>query len=280
MSEQKTQASSNILLTSRKNGVLTITMNQPKRLNGWTMDMMDSFKAAFLQAGKDDEIKAVIFTGTGNYYSAGVNLGGTMKPSHPRTMHRFVVDYNRTLFETFLECPKPILVAVNGPAIGASVTSAALCDAIIASEKATFSTPFASLGITPEGCSSIQFERIMGKKNAQRMLGKEGWKPTAAEALEAGLVKWVVPDNRLSDEAQRIAEEWVEQGVTRSYPGGSTLEELEEVNKRESVQLADAFTESPFLKEQAVFLFRKKKWLPAAMFFSAWALRPLWSRLL
>ena len=84
---------------------------------------------------------------------------------------------------------KPIVAAVNGPAIGAVVTSATLCDAIVASDKATFSTPFAKLGVPPEGCSSVQFERLMGPDNAARMLFEEGWRPTAAEALEAGLVQ-------------------------------------------------------------------------------------------
>ena len=90
---------------------------------------------------------------------------------------------------------KPIIVAANGPAVGGVVTSATLCDAIIASDTATFSTPFSALGLVPEGCSSVHFERIMrgGRADAERMLGPEGWKPTAKEAKEAGLVSEVVP---------------------------------------------------------------------------------------
>ena len=82
--------------------------------------------------------------------------------------------------------------------MGGVVTSAALCDAIIASDTATFSTPFSALGLVPEGCSSVHFERIMGgRENAQRMLGPEGWKPTAEEAKEAGLVSEVVPHDQV-----------------------------------------------------------------------------------
>lgn len=93
---------------------------------------------------------------------------------------------------------KPIIVAANGPAVGGVVTSASLCDAIIASDTATFSTPFSALGLVPEGCSSVHFERIMGgRKNAQRMLGPEGWKPTAEEAKEVGLVSEVVPHDQV-----------------------------------------------------------------------------------
>ena len=65
---------------------------------------------------------------------------------HPQKLHDFMLKSNAALFEAFIDFPKPLMVAANGPAIGACVTSATLCDAIIASEKATFSTPFAKLG--------------------------------------------------------------------------------------------------------------------------------------
>ena len=180
----------------------------------------------------------------------------------------------------FLDFPKPILIAVNGPAIGASVTSATLCDGIIASEKATFSTPFTALGITPEGCSSVQFARLMGEANAARMLGKEGWRPTAEEAHDAGLIQWTAPHDKLGQEAQRIAREWVTAGAVRSFRGGSERDELKAINASESVELADALLSAAFIKAQFVFLRRKKKWGPAAMFLTLLITRPLWSRLL
>jgi len=265
--------------TSLAAGVLTVKMNQPKKLNGWTAEMMDAIKEAFAVAGKTAEVKALVFTGAGDYFSAGVNLGGTMKLMHPKKLHQFIVEHNQELFEAFLDIPKPILVAVNGPAIGASVTSATLCNGIMASEKATFSTPFAALGITPEGCSSIHFARLMDEPTAQRVLGEEGWKPSAHDALSAGLVQWVVPHEVLQNEAQRIAQEWVDQGEPRKFLAGSELEELKATNKRESIELADAFLGADFLREQSRFLWSKKKRVPSLMFLSLWMLRPLWGRL-
>ena len=85
----------------------------------------------------------MILTGRGPYYCAGVNLSSTMAPMHPKTLHSTIVEMNRAIFDIFIEFPKPLMVAANGPAIGACVTSATLTDAIVASEKATFSTPFA-----------------------------------------------------------------------------------------------------------------------------------------
>jgi peroxisomal 3,2-trans-enoyl-CoA isomerase len=251
-------------------------MNKPKKLNGWTTEMMDAFAKAFKYAGQDQQTRAVIFTGAGDYYSAGVNLGGTLKLMAPKKLHRLIVEHNEKLFDRFLTFPKPILVAINGPAIGASVTSATLCDAIIAANTATFSTPFAALGITPEGCSSIQFATLMGEKNAQRMLGNEGWKPNAEEALAAGLVQWVAPNDQLQVTAQEVAQKWVTDGHSRKILGGSELSQLQAVNARESIELANRFLGANFLRGQFTFLWRKKKRMQSMMFLSLWLLRPLW----
>ncbi len=277
---QLSVTSANYVDTRIADGIATVMMNNPAKLNGWTMEMMEAFKEAFAKASKDDAVKALIFTGAGKYFSAGVNLGGTIAVMHPRKLRQLIINNNQSLFEAFLDFPKPILVAVNGPAIGASVTSATLCNGIIASENATFLTPFAALGIKPEGCSSVHFPRLMGKANAQRMLGEEGWKPTAQEALDAGLVQWVVPHDQLQEKAREIARRWVEEGVGRRFLAGSKLEELRVVNAKESEELADAFLSAPFFKEQAKFFWRKNKKSSAAVFFSLWALRPVWAKLL
>ena len=273
-------AISSPILTRNQDGITTLIMNTPARLNGWTMEMMNALREAFRVAAQDDETRLLILTGADPYYCAGVNLAATLRLGHPRKLREMIVEHNRSLFDMFLDFPKPLLVAVNGPAIGASVTSATLCDGIIASDKATFSTPFAALGVTPEGCSSVHFARLMGQANAQRMLGEEGWKPNAAEALEAGLIQWVVPHDKLLDEASAIAREWIVAGVTRSFQGGSKRDELKAVNASESQALADAFLSAPFIRAQFRFLWRKKKWGPAAMFLTMLIFRPVWSRLL
>jgi len=270
----------NPILKHKQDGVTTLTMNTPERLNGWTLKMMDALKEGFRVAARDDDTSVLVLTGADPYYCAGVNLSATLRPMHPRKLRAMIVELNQALFDTFLDFPKPLLVAVNGPAIGASVTSATLCDGIIASEKATFSTPFAALGVPPEGCSSVHFARIMGQANADRMLGEEGWKPTAEEALEAGLIQWVAPHDTLAAEAERIALEWVASGSVRSFRGGSERDELKAVNASESAKLADAFLSAPFIKAQFKFLWSKKKWGPAAMFLTMLISRPLWARLL
>ena len=256
------------ILMQKREGVTTLTMNTPARLNGWTQQMMDALKVCLSAAAHDDETRVLVLTGADPYYCAGVNLAGTLRLGHPRKLHALIVENNQALFNLFLDFPKPMLIAVNGPAIGASVTSATLCDGIIASDKATFSTPF------------VQFARLMGEENAERMLGREGWRPSAEEALDAGLIQWVVPHDQLADEAHRIAREWINTVAQRHFRGGSGRDELKAVNARESVDLADAFLSAPFIKAQFKFLSSKKKWGPAAMFLAMLVSRPVWSRLL
>lgn len=269
-----------LLLVDTRDGVTTLTFNHPRRLNGWTAPMLEALLETLPRIGQDDVTKAIVITGSGRYYSAGVNLGGALKLDHPKRLHAFIVQHNQAIFDAFLDLDKPILVAANGPTIGAPVTSATLCDAIVASERATFSTPFAKLGVTPEGCSSVHLPRLIGADNAQRMLGPEGWTPTAAEALEVGLVDEVVPHDALMERAQAIAAGWVAEGRGRSFRAGSTRAELKAVNAKESQQLADAFLSAPFLKGQMRFLWSKKKRGPAVMFAGLWLSSPVWRLLL
>lgn len=259
-----------------KDGILTLTMTRPEKLNAWTLTMIAALETSFGKASEMDEVKAIILTATGKYYSAGADLSGSMKLMMPKKLHQGITDANQALFDMFLDCTKPILVAVNGIAFGATVTSATLCNSIIASENAAFSTPFAALGVTPEGCSSVLFARILGEENAQRMLGKEGWRPNAQEALSVGLIQQVVSSENLMREANRIASEWVKSDEPRKFRGGSSREELKAINRQESLDLADAFLASKFLKGQAKFCWKKKKRGLSVMFYGLWFLRPLW----
>ena len=276
-----------LVLTSLRNGVLTITMNDPKRLNAWTKPMMDAWQGALRDANTDDAVKAVILTGAQghrDFYCAGVNLAAVIRPMHPRALSKLIVRANAGLFDAFLDLRKPIVAAVNGPAIGASVTSSTLCDAVVASANATFSTPFAKLGVTPEGCSSVNFARLMGEHNAQRMLGPEGHAPTAAEWHEWGVVDEVVasPDTLLA-RAQARAEAMVAEGRARAPLGtdGSdwAISELKRINAEESRTLARAFLSQPFLEQQQAFLASRKKYAPAAVFGLLAKTHPAWSKM-
>eukprot|EP00520_Triparma_pacifica_P004856 CAMPEP_0118634612 /NCGR_PEP_ID=MMETSP0785-20121206/1640_1 /TAXON_ID=91992 /ORGANISM="Bolidomonas pacifica, Strain CCMP 1866" /LENGTH=277 /DNA_ID=CAMNT_0006525599 /DNA_START=33 /DNA_END=866 /DNA_ORIENTATION=+ len=269
-------------MVTKSNGVTQLRMNNPKKLNGWTEPMLLTLFDAFQEAEKDPETKVVVLTGTGKYYCAGVDLSGTIKPMHPAELHKMIKTSNQKVFDTFLKFPKPLIAAVNGPAIGASVTTTTLCDHTIAGESATFLTPFARLGVPPEGCSSVHFEYLMGKEG-NRMLGKEAFTPTGTEAAKIGLIKEVVPDSELLSRAQELGESWISDAERmsqgRSHMGYTDTETLLKVNEKESEDLADAFLSAKFLAAQADFLGSKGKTVPSIVFKILVATRPLWSNL-
>jgi enoyl-CoA hydratase/carnithine racemase len=120
----------------------------------------------------------------------------------------------------------------------------------------------------------------MGPEAAARMLGVEGWVPSAEEALAAGLVDEVVPHEALLDRAQALAASWIVEGRPRTFRGGAHLADLRAVNARESQALADAFLAPPFLMGQARFLWSRRKLGPALTFLALRATRPAWSLLL
>lgn len=265
------------LLVETANGVKTLTFNDPRRLNAWTAKLMHRLRDELRTSGGDDAVSAVILTGADPYYCAGVDLGAMVsKPMWPSALHALLVSQNVALFDMFLSFPKPLFAAVNGPAIGASVTSATLGEGIVASEKATFHTPFHALGLVPEGCSSVHFARLMGEEGAQRMLGSEGWKPTAAEAVEAGLADQVVEHGQLRAAAQAMAEEWVRARRPKRLAAAGLVDEYRRVNLRESRALADAFLSPSFFDAQARMASKKGKSSRAALFTAAKLARPLW----
>ncbi|MEY3014730.1 MAG: hypothetical protein RIT45_3465 [Pseudomonadota bacterium] len=268
------------VLVSRQDGVTTLTMNRAKSLNGWTAELLLALRAALEAAATDPATDAVVLTGSGRYYCAGVNLSGTLQLAPPPQVHERIRSHNQALFDLFIEFPKPLVAAINGPTIGAAVTTATLCDLVLAVPAATFSTPFAALAVPPEGCSSVVFPRVMGAEQAERMLGAEGWVPNAAEAAAVGLIDGVVEPVALLPTARAKARELADAvaagGPARRYRGPSTREELLAANAAESIQIANAFLSPPFLRAQTAFLWRKRKRVPAMVFATLWATRPAW----
>ena len=161
------------------------------------------------------------------------------------------------------------------------MTTATLADCVVASTNATFSTPFARLGVPPEGCSSVHFARLMGPENAMRMLGMDGWAPTAKEAAAVGLINECVAPEELLDAAHaQLRSRLANADYVKNHRGYADTAELMAVNDRESKDLADAFLAVPFLRAQADFLASKGKKKEALVFEALVATRPAWSLLL
>ena len=191
--------------------VLTITLHRPDKLNAFTTRMARELIDAFDQADRDDAVRAIIITGSGRAFCAGADLstgGDTFDYSSPR--HRATIDEHRdgggVVTLRFFESTKPIIAAINGPAVGVGITMTLPMDIRIASTNARMGFVFARRGIVPEACSSWFLPRIVGISRAAE------WTYTgrifnADEALAANLVSRVVAPEELLPTAQALARE-------------------------------------------------------------------------
>ena len=205
-----------VILTDIKDGIMTLTLNRPDRLNSFTRGMLDQMIAAFDVADADDDVRVVIVTGAGRGFCAGVDLDNpdafTAAKPDPRATDPAVWDNpeNRdmggVLALRIFACLKPVIAAVNGPAVGIGMTMQLPMDIRLAADTARFGFVFARRGIVPEAASSWFLPRIVGMSRALewcysgRVFGAE-------EALAGGLVRSVHAPEDLLPEARRIARE-------------------------------------------------------------------------
>lgn len=194
--------------------VLTITLNRPDKLNAFTERMLRELLDAFERADADDAVRAVIVTGAGRAFCAGADLssgGDTFDRTRikkPETLeeHR---DGGGQLVLRIYESKKPVIAAINGPAVGVGITMTLPMDVRIAADSARMGFVFARRGIVPEACSSWFLPRIVGISQAAEWVYSGRIFP-ASEAQAARLVSRVVPGDELLTAAQAVALEMSE----------------------------------------------------------------------
>jgi enoyl-CoA hydratase/carnithine racemase len=189
--------------------VLTITLNRPDRLNAWTPIMGSELIAAFDRADADDEVRVVVITGQGRGFCAGADLAGGGQTFDWRERERtgeVPRDGGGQFTLRVFESSKPVIAAINGPAVGVGATMTLPMDVRLASETAKVGFVFARRGIVPEACSSWFLPRVVGISRAMEWVAT-GRVFTAQEALEAGLVRSVHPDGELLEAAYALARE-------------------------------------------------------------------------
>ena len=189
-------------------GVLTITLDRPEKLNAFTPTMMRELIDAFDRADADDGVRAVIVTGAGRAFCAGADLsggGGTFDNTARDTLetHR---DGGGLVALRIFESKKPVIAAINGPAVGVGITMTLPMDVRLASTEARMGFVFARRGIVPEACSSWFLPRVVGISRAAEWV-YTGRIFSAEEALAGGLVSRIVPPADLLATARGLARE-------------------------------------------------------------------------
>jgi enoyl-CoA hydratase/carnithine racemase len=197
------------IITEVEDRVLTITLNRPERLNAWTQTMARELHEAFDRADADDEVRAVVVTGAGRGFCAGADLtaGGQTFDYRARGVQDEVPRDNGGQFTLrVFDCTKPVIAAINGPAVGVGATMTLPMDIRLAAEEAKIGFVFARRGIVPEACSSWFLPRLVGISRAMEWVATGRVFP-AQEALEAGLVRSVHGKDDLLPAAYELARE-------------------------------------------------------------------------
>lgn len=193
-------------------GVATITLHRPDKMNAFTGTMMYELIDAFDQIDADDDVRAVIITGSGERaFCAGADLGGGGETfarggSDVQTDVGVPRDGGGLLTLRIFDCTKPVIGAINGAAVGVGVTMTLPMDIRLASDTARFGFVFARRGIVPEACSSYFLPRLVGISTAAEWC-YTGRLFSATEAHERGLVRSVHAPDALLDAAREIARE-------------------------------------------------------------------------
>jgi enoyl-CoA hydratase/carnithine racemase len=190
---------------SVSDGVATISLERPDRRNAMTRDMIQQLCADLDAIDSDDDIRAIIVTGTGRSFCVGADLGDPdalgQGEEHPEGSGR---DVGGILALRIFACRKPVIAAVNGDAVGIGVTMTLPMDVRLASSAARFAFPFTRRGIIPETCASWFLPRVVGISRALEWT-LYGGLISAAEALEAGLVRSLHPPDELLSAAHAVA---------------------------------------------------------------------------
>jgi len=212
--------SEDILLVAREDGIVTLTLNRPERLNALSQDLLARLAETLAALRGDDRIRAAILTGAGRGFSSGADLmeapaGG------PPDLARTLRERYAPVIEGLTALPIPTIAAVNGPAAGAGMSLALACDFVIAAESAYFLQAFVNIGLVPDAGSTWFLPRLIGPVAARKMM-MLGEKVPAAEAERIGLVTAVVPDAELGAQARALAER-LAAGPTKALAGIKTL---------------------------------------------------------
>lgn len=202
------------LLTKLEDGVLTITLNRPDRLNAYNRQMFLDFMACFDRSDADDDVRAIIITGAGRGFCAGADLGGGAKTFDGSKASREAENMaprdtgGRNTLRIF-QSLKPVIAAINGPAVGVGATMTLPMDIRLASEKARMGFVFARRGVVPEACSSYFLPRVVGINTAMEWVAT-GRVFDATEAHQRGLVSEVLAPEDLLPRARELAREIAE----------------------------------------------------------------------
>lgn len=194
------------LLFEVSDRIATLTLNRPKKLNAFTSEMLQGLRYALDECEARDDIAAVILTGSGRGFCSGGDVGGMGEnaDNRPHVTKERIWTEIQAFPKRLASFDKPIIAAVNGPAVGGGMDLALACDFRTAAETARFAETYGKIGLAPGGGGAYFLPRLVGKAMALELLLTADF-VDATEALRIGLVNHVYPDESLLEETRKIA---------------------------------------------------------------------------
>ncbi|MEW6702587.1 MAG: enoyl-CoA hydratase-related protein, partial [Bacteroidota bacterium] len=191
--------------SSIEQNVAIIKLNRPEVLNSFNKQMAKEVQHALKYARDDKNVRAILITGSGRAFCAGQDLEEAVPKNEPLPdIGKIVRENYNPIILLIREIEKPVICGVNGTAAGAGANIALACDIVIASEKASFIQAFAKVGLIPDSGGTFFLPRLVGLQRATAMM-MLAEKISAEDALKFGMIYKIFPDEKLFDEAYKLA---------------------------------------------------------------------------
>ncbi len=191
------------ILEQHENGVCTLTLNRPEVFNSFNKEMAMALQQALDNCEKNDDVRAIVITGSGKAFCAGQDLGEAMDPNGPE-LKSIVKDHYNPIITRIRNIEKPVIAAVNGVAAGAGANIALACDLTIAKNSAAFIQAFSKIGLIPDSGGTFFLPRIIGSQKALALM-MTGEKVSAQQADAMNMIYKSVEDELFDAEVQKLA---------------------------------------------------------------------------
>jgi len=230
------------ILSTQKDGVLTITLNRPEVYNSFNREMAMAMQEALFRGESDKSVRCIVITGSGKAFSAGQDLNEVVDPKGPPLEEIVKQHYNPIVWK-IREIEKPFIAAVNGVAAGAGANIALACDIIVAKASASFIQAFSKIGLIPDSGGTYSLPRLIGwqRASAYMMLGE---KVMADVAERIGMIYKCIDDAEFDDYVTKLAIQLSEMptrglGLTKRALNASTVNDLfAQLSIEEELQVA------------------------------------------
>jgi enoyl-CoA hydratase/3-hydroxyacyl-CoA dehydrogenase len=221
----------------KADGVGTVRLNRPDKLNAMNFEMLQELWALLQEVLLDQEVRVVLLTGEGRYFSAGADLE-ILSTLEPEGLRQALTRYWNPVFSEFENMPKLTIAGLSGPAVGAGVELVLCCDLRYAAANATLRLPQINFGILPDAGATVRLPMMVGRAKAKELILK-GDILSAQEAAAMGLINGVFPREGFAEEVSKIARELAQkpplalgegkQLIERAFRSSDTRAGLEEV---------------------------------------------------